>query len=460
MLPAPRIIAVDDELKHLNGLSDGLNAYGAACLKICFTGNGGDIKPCPYVRVIFADLHLTVGAGDDDAKHYAVIGGLIEQDIKPAGPYIIVLWTAYPEKAGNLQQYLANRLQGPKPFAVVALDKNVHLDADGKVKDVKQLFDAIMAIVMSQPQIAALLTWEEHILGAAAETVSAMMTLAATIGDPAKTGAELARLLGHLAKAAVGEENVDQDRFHAVNEALLPILADHVATLKANERDTEVWKNAFSVGAATALSSSEAAKLNHLVHIADATTSVKGCDRGAVIELPAAYTGNAFATIFGMTPEIAAKECFRSKNYVTGNESFRWVLIQVEAACDFAQKQPGPLPFHLGLEMVTSSISRNTPPRAIWTSPEFELNGSTRVLCVHSRFHITRLATEMEGIKPVYRLREQLLNELLYHIHTHEARPGRMSFREEKEEKGAQAVPALAKPAKAVAAEATEKTAR
>ena len=32
MLPAPRIIAIDDEPEHLEGLTRGLNRYGAACL--------------------------------------------------------------------------------------------------------------------------------------------------------------------------------------------------------------------------------------------------------------------------------------------------------------------------------------------------------------------------------------------------------------------------------------------
>ena len=51
-LPVPRVIAIDDEPKHLEGLAQGLNRYGAACLPVHFTGEAA-IAPCPHVRVIF-----------------------------------------------------------------------------------------------------------------------------------------------------------------------------------------------------------------------------------------------------------------------------------------------------------------------------------------------------------------------------------------------------------------------
>lgn len=452
MLPAPRVIVIDDEPRHLDGLADGLTRYGAACLKVYFTGETAPLKPCPHVRVIFADLHLTNGgAGEDDAMHYAVIGGLIEESIKPAGPYLVVLWTKFADKADGLQQFL-NRLHGvPRPFAVVALDKNEHLNADGSVKDPQALLDAIIAIVRSQPQIAALLNWEEQVLGAAADTVSAIMGLATLSGDPGRYGTELARLLGHLAIAAVGQKNVDQDRFHAVNEALLPILADRVAALRAADAgEADIWNNAFAAESATALSQDEAGRLNRLVHVADATTAAKGCDWGAVIDLPADLAGERFTEYFSIPADAAAKDCFGCKDYLVGSGNFRWVLVQAQAACDFAQKQPGPLPFYLGLEMPASSlVGRGARPGGLWASPYFESGGVLRVLCVHSRFHISRSEKSVEGIKPAYRLRAQLLNQLIYHLHSHGARPGVISFREGSQK--APAAAAVAKPARAAA---------
>ena len=179
MLPTPRVIVIDDESKHLLGLTEGLNRYGAACLPIHFTGETENIPPCPHVRVIFADLHLTGGPVTDHAKDFSTIGGLIEDSIKPSGPYLIVLWTQYPEQADRLRNYL-NNLEGvTKPFTVRALNKNDHLDSvDGSVKSTEVLVEAIRRIVTGQPQVAALLNWEERVLDAAADTISSILELA------------------------------------------------------------------------------------------------------------------------------------------------------------------------------------------------------------------------------------------------------------------------------------------
>ena len=38
MLAAPKVIAIDDEREHLEGLVNGLNQYGFSCLQVHFTG--------------------------------------------------------------------------------------------------------------------------------------------------------------------------------------------------------------------------------------------------------------------------------------------------------------------------------------------------------------------------------------------------------------------------------------
>ena len=77
-LTAPRIIAIDDDEKHLEGLVQGLNRYGAACLPVHFTGEAA-IAPCSQVRLIFADLHLADSPPGDHKQDFSTIGGLIEE---------------------------------------------------------------------------------------------------------------------------------------------------------------------------------------------------------------------------------------------------------------------------------------------------------------------------------------------------------------------------------------------
>ena len=429
-LPAPRIIAIDDERNHLEGLTQGLNRYGAACLPVHFAGEPAAVPPCPYVRVIFADLHLSGGPPGNHVQDFSTIGGLIEDTIKPTGPYLIVLWTMYPDQANDLHRFLRERLRDvAKPFAVRALNKNDHLDPQGDVRSPEGLVVAIGQIIAEQPQIGALLNWEECVLSAAADAISSIVELAETARDDRRLSEEVGRLFAKLAVAAVGKEHIEENRFRAVNEALLPILADRIASLRPQKAERKLWQAAFRKSdIRRGLSLEEAAKLNSLVHIAPSRDARSWAERGAVIALPARAFGNKFKRTFGIAQETAADKSFACRDFTENDNRFRWVLVQSQAACDYAQMRPGPLPFHLGLCFPASSAQRNKKsPAALWTSPCFEF-GNPTLLHVNAGFQMSLSAT-VRGIgKPLFRLREQLLSDLIYQLHGYGARPGIISF--------------------------------
>ena len=428
MLPSPRVMAIDDELTHLEGLTKGLNEYGTACLPVHFDGQSAGVPQCPQVRVIFADLNLIPGP-TGPAGNFSTIGSLIQEKIKPSGPYFIVLWTMFPQEANSLHHFL-KRLRGvTKPLTVRALDKNDHLDPAGVVRNIEKLVEAVRGIVADQPQVGALLDWEERVLGAAADSVSSIMELAESAQGNVSQSQGISRLLTSLAVAAVGEEHVEEDRFRAVNEALLPILADRIASMRSEKNNKELWEAAFNrTDARKKLSSSEAAKLNRLLHIAPRANSSLWFERGSVIPLPDRFSGSKFQKTFGLKQEEAAEKQFGCKGFSEKCDRFRWVLVQSQAACDYAQMRKGPFPFHLGLCLPVSTALKRGLPAALWPSPCFEFNGET-FLHVNASFQIALSPTTRLKEKPLFRLREQLLNDMIYRLHSHGARPGIISLR-------------------------------
>lgn len=432
-LPAPRVIAIDDEPKHLEGLAQGLNQYGAACLPVHFTGETA-ISPCSQVRVIFADLHLSGGLSRDHVQDFSMIGGLIEDTIQPSGPYFIILWTMYPDQASALYEFLVKRLQNvAKPFTVQALDKNDHLDPQGNIRDPEELVEAIGRIVAEQPQIGALLNWEERVLGATADTVSSITKMAVSAAVNVSPAEEIDRLLKNFAIAAVGKDHVEEDRFQAVNETLLPILADRIASMRSREIDRELWKAAFGESETSSkLRYYEAAKLNRLLHIAHPTDISSWMERGSVIPLPKRASGDKFKRWFGLEQEMAASKSFGCQDFDSNDARFRWILVQSQAACDYAQIRPGPLTFYLGLccpKPNDHRRSRRSRPAALWTSPCFYFDGGPFLLHVNAGFQMPLPRTARGIEKPIFRLREQLLNDMIYRLHGHSARPGIVSFR-------------------------------
>ena len=430
MLTSPRVIVVDDELEHLQGLARCLNRHGVACLGIHFTGDPSGIKPCSDVRIIFADLHLVGPASNPDA-YFATIGGLLEETIQPSGPYFIVLWTVYPDQASALLKFLEDRLQRvTKPFDILPLEKSRYLDEKGLVGDEEALMAEIQAITESLPQVGALFNWERRVLEATGKTLASVLELVSTEeGD--NRALEVGRILASLASAAVGQPHVEEDRFRAVNDALLPVLADRIAGLRKTDSDRDVWEKAFdSVVASQNLSVQVAARLNQLVHI-DVTEldRVKGSDRGAVVSLPESFRKD-FGDRFGIDEKEAAEVQFRCKDFDPQSDRFRWILVQSQAACDHAQMQSGSLPYYLGLDFPHEcSIRRGTRPASLWSSPVFEFGGHVRILCVSARFPMGMSRVQAQDTTPIYRLREQILNDLIYQLHSHGARPGMISFR-------------------------------
>ena len=322
----------------------------------------------------------------------------------------------------------------PKPLAVKAIDKMKYLNSkDAKVNpaSIENLVGEINGLLSDQPQISALLNWEERVLAAAAETTASVFSLA----DGPNRGVEVGKLLARLAVEAAGkerilqlpEENVNEGRFQAVNEALLPILADHIADSFFVYEHSVAWKTAFtSSDVNEEFTTEEAAKLNSRAHFASAD-GVNGSDRGSVITLPNCYS-EKFEQAFGLSQEVAAYKQFRCCGFVENDEQFRWVLVQSQAACDFAQKQPGTLPYYLGLDLPESQKRAGTPPAALWCSPLFEMDGNVRALHVNVRFPVSLSNIEGSCQTPLYRLREQLVNNLIFKIHSYGARPGLISF--------------------------------
>ena len=432
MLPSSRVVAIDDRKEHLEGLVRGLNRMGTACLPVHFGEGTEDTGDCPHVRLIFADLHLHPGAPGDHSQNFSTLGSVIES-IRPAGPYVIVLWTQYPDQAEKLRAFLVDRLEGVRqPIAVRALDKAKHLNSDRTVVNADAVVASIRKLMQAQPQIGALLNWEERTLGAVGDTVASIMGLAESAAEGAEPSNELRRLLGVLGREAAGKKHSIADPFRAVNDALLPILADRIASLPFGEDDRGLWLAAVGTDDLDEpLSMREVVRLNGLLHTARLGRG-SGGERGAVIALPNKFSGKGFKATFGLPVKEAAEEHF-GRTETGEDDDLRWSLVQTQAACDYAQMRSGSLPFHLGILLAPDEIrSDRQLPAAVWGSPAFEFAEEDCVLHVNSRFQVPLTKRSAKLATPYFRLREQVLNNLIHHIHGYGARPGMISFREPK----------------------------
>ena len=437
MFESTNIVIVDDNIVHLEALAKALYECGVASRRVHFSGELEDIMPCLHMRVAFLDLNLVGGtASDGFVNEFSTLGGLLDGSLRPSGPYFIVLWSMYPQQADDLQMFLNERLsEAAKPFAVYPLSKDEFLEG-GRVKDPDKLVKKTRSLLEADPAVAALMGWEELVREAAGETLGTIVRLAGSSAEGGMLSPHVGRLLAHLADQAAGKGSERNDRFRAVSEALVPVLADRLSALDwvEEEKRSEVadrWNRALPKDDGGAkLKVGEAPALNRAMHFATPSDSDTGGVRGGVIALPEKIGEKQFESLFKLARNVAAHEQFFCKDAVENDENARWVLVQCRAACDNAQDQPGSVPFFLGVDMESAQLRNDgKPPAALWKSPTFNWGGEERQICVNARFQVQLTREEADNMKPLYRLRAQLLETLVYHIHSQAARPGMISFR-------------------------------
>jgi hypothetical protein len=86
-----------------------------------------------------------------------------------------------------------------------------------------------------------------------------------------------------------------------------------------------------------------------------------------------------------------------------------------------------PVPFYVALVMARETAdSRSDVPKAEWLSPLLSLEGfdGPQRLAVSARFPLTLTPKRADALKPLFRLREQLLMEMITETGAYQIRPG------------------------------------
>lgn len=437
-LRASRFAVVDDEPEHADLVRNAIALLGRPCHTVYYNAEVEIKKELHGVRVLFLDLHLLTGiVSSDKNKEYSVLADLLISGITiDSGPFIVILWTRDPEFHDEFQKYIVDHLDGydhARPVKVLCLAKEEYLlDMDPKEISIK-LGKAIEDTLKQVPQVAALLAWEDDVHRAANSTLAQLLNLVPSKGQSIeKYNADMNLLISRLSVEAVGHKNVPSEPRSALTTALTPILFDQMHNLHAVASDEWIWSNAITRSGEVnknKASLTEAGKVNAMLHVAYAPT-VAPTDMGAVVDLPEGFKGEeAFELQFGLKPNKAKYDEY----FVKGKENIpkcSWRLIRIGAACDQAQPKESPISYLLALEVpkdvIRWEIEAGKTRPAEWVSPVFETPDQQQYykLVANSRYVVTFTRAQVASWKVLYRLREQLLTQLVGHVMQYNARPG------------------------------------
>jgi hypothetical protein len=442
----PRFAVIDDNNIHITAITDTIKACGSYCIGFHFNPEerdfGIDKNLLREVRCLFVDMHLMAGttlpsSGDNSA--YALISNILQQNIdRDGGPYVLVLWTEYPQMAAELRQYIDSPDAFPddmyyaKPVDILALSKSDYIDTiSGSMRNPDNLKEAITNELSSLSSFSAVLAWENDVLNAAKYTINSLVDLIPKTDKTQKYFSEqLGLLLTRLASAAVGASNVSNDPRAAMYKALSPLLYDRIATKRTPLQFQKFWSDVFALASSKLprLDEKSAGQINGMLHLATpAHETIKPSDWGAVCNWPFPLTGRMLKTRTG----LSRTEMFCSEFGIKEPDISRCtpILVRVGAACDFAQNKPGGNTFLFGTAVPADIKKTKKLSDAIWESPLFIDAGKAAFrLYIHMRYPMTLSLKQQNKLQANFRLREQLLMELITKASHHAARPGIMQL--------------------------------
>lgn len=436
MFAPPRFVVVDDDKDHLGLIQEAFQKIGTPCLSVHYRADE-DMESRHFlgVRCLLLDLHLTMGpVGSDDSADFARIQTILEDKIDPnGGPFVLILWTAYPDKGQDLVSYLDDNIDvehsHARPLLVSTLPKERFIGSSGSGRPIDELSEAIKEVVETNPQVAALLEWESNAMAAAGDTLVELLKL---IPNDERTSVvfpiKVDELLSRLAYEFAGKSHAEKDPRKAIVNALAPILSDRIMNRRVSPEISEYWKRAttkVSQSERIQINSDMVGSINRMMHLEIANSeSIKPSEWGSVVQCP--FENGAFSEHMGCSVEDILKNEFK---IVDGNAiNCNPVLVRVGAACDYAQEKGGPIVLLLGFEIPKDINSSGTISSAIWKSPVFKVesvcDGRPFLLKVHSLFPVTVLPRNCSAWRVRYRIREQILMQLIVTASNHISRPG------------------------------------
>ena len=440
MISGPRIVAIDDNVEHLQTLQQGFDRLGGHCVALEYS-KALERKSHfrTGVRLVFMDINLLPGSGSalGPRTFDPVVVALRKTLSCENGPYALITWTNMPDNHQALVAYLRENLD---PQMVPAAD---HCLPKGKfLADPDELEKELVGLNFRMPGFGLLMDWERMVSEAADMAVSEVFGLGK--GREENSDGSVANLGINIGVAAVGTVRANEYPFHSFVMGMSSVLADRLDHVVPDSDVEGRWAAKLRPYRGVLADWDSKAKLNSFFNVTDVIGASSA--PGTVYELRVRDLAPYFSKeqrsgIAAMTSKefVPIKEQKESKEQV--GRLCKWRFVRIGAACDYANGKDRVVEGHAAVEVPESCFAStmlkyrkqfpDTPKNHNWLfqTPPFYWKGETRVLVINLRFRMSFPKRSLTGFRPVYRLREELSSEIALHSANFGTRPGIEEFR-------------------------------
>ncbi len=449
-----RIAIIDDQFEQAKPLIQILSQK-----QLPHTYFSGEVKFLPNegenlndIRVLFLDINLIDDREHENKVLIAKLVPVINRVIsKENYPYIIVYWSRHEHHKNLIEEEIFNDervLKHKKPIGYLSATKSDFFNFDGTQTgdfnhQIDELFDKINELIQNFPAYSYLLNWENQVHKATDQTLQDVFSSYHKFSSWSDNANFLLDKLGNsyagnYFKSSTPEEKI-KFAFQAFNSTLLDTVEaltekaeiETVAILSYDLEKVET-NTLFSINKKL-LIAEDTIKFNYPGVIIEHTDTTKASEK------PFNEILSKTISSFKIREEI--KELDKSISEVELKKQFDkkckeirdlirtdWLKIAcfVTPLCDFVQKNN-----HI-FDRVVSGIIVSSDKRqhiddkheAIFLSPDFEFNGKIYFLILDYRYFHTSQYIQNESLKPIFRLKQQLLSEVQSKLARHISRQG------------------------------------
>lgn len=447
-----RIAAIDDDEDHLQKIAWGLGKAGFC--PIAFRFEDGKLEnppdtPLAGIRLVFSDIHMIPGGANNEVLHASNIINCLKK-IVGNGPYALIFWSRYPDEVDRMRQLIearAPQLGLTLPLGYGRIDKNSIFNlepAQGAGDDFNptRLRELILEQVGQFHTLGAVSSWDERVATAAAHSTNQLFSLAGAEANRTETWE---KLLAYLACEASGFEQTKANVRDALDAALLPLLEDQLTLIgrePGNNSQNFSGINRFLDTQPKRPGAVDLDRLNssYLIEEILPDSSWKMSDRGVVTQLKGGFINSGeFMRAFGLVDkELILREFALNSPLPTDAEiqQMKLHLVEIGAECDHVQGKVSTHRYLLALLVPLSLKNKCINKKGECKNASILDSGSLYLKAKDGVYHLLISCRCFMSLAPAqvvdgaasFRLRKDLMNEVVHNYTTHARRPGVMRF--------------------------------
>ncbi len=385
------------------------------------------------VRLAILDMDLIPGTPAVAAKASTIasyLGGILSAN---NGPYGVIAWTYHPEIVEQFERYIYLNDEIPNPIFTVLVQKNQCIrDKKCDLHELSRLIDNELAKNMT---LHLFEEWEGSCFVAATSVTNTLAKLAkvqsANLAEWRQNWTEeLLSVLNVISRAEAGEHFGQQTCVNAVYQSLNPLHADSMDNLTPQLCDRLANYGAKVVASAGVVNAESRAQINSMLHL-------------SFRNIPDFSVGNVYVFRSKRNPSWASKSLqVLQGNWVQGktdelisahtNEVAKDsipILLDITAVCDHAQRKTQRARLLSGIMVPSKHKNKlNTRVGFIKSFGPFRIEPITNDDLYYFYFSSRQVRsveiTDVKKRRPVFRLRNQLLDHLRFWVAQIETRPG------------------------------------